>query len=185
MKKLLPIAVPWMIAPSRPNLKLIATEDEAVLVQFAGFFGFEENSEFDENDQVILFDNVSINPSIRTGRYQMIVVNFSNVGWIRRSPQYSDREVIDESLFDWSDIDGKKSDEESISSWHNRFMQTWGKTKICPNPSFYLIEGSDWISESDMKKWNLKHYIVLGESSSIEILAQGYEWESKGLLVGL
>lgn len=185
MKKLLPMPVPWMISPSKPNLKLIVTEDEKAQVQFVGFFGFEKNIEVDEKDkdQILLFDNVGIYPNIKFGRYQMISMNFSNIGWIKRTPQYSEREVVDETIFDWSDVGGRKLAQEDIAAWRNKFMQTWSAERVCPNPSFYLVENSDWISQSEMKKWGLKHYLILGESSSIEILAQAYDWDSKGSMI--
>ena len=185
MKKLIPLNVPWMISPSMANLKLMSEENGRTLVQFFGLFGFEplDEKEATKSDLGHGTRGLKLDPSVKGGRHQLISLVFKNVGWLLRNPQHSDRDVIDETMFDWSNIRGRIGVGEGVAEWQKRCLMEWNNTRIAPNPSAYIVSNSDW-NAREAEQWRLKHYLVLGESSSIEVLAEDFEWVSEGAISG-
>ena len=180
MKILKPLLVPWMIAPSLPRLTLISEEDGENSVRFRGFFGFEGAGNTRQDS--ILVDNaaLAVNKNEPSARYQLISVKFEMLGWLRRSPQISDREVICESDYDWSNVPGVIRDGEGVTEWRTRFAREWRETRICPNPGAYIVGNSDWEVGPPKAKFNLNHFLILGDACSVEILAKNQTWTSEG-----
>jgi len=182
VKLLKPLSVPWMISPSVPKLTLISEEDGKQQVKFCGFFGYEDHALARGSSIVVDDGTLLVNPNEKSARYQLISLEFEMVGWLRRYPQYSDREVIRESDYDWSCVSGCIRNNEAIDSWGLRFQQEWVNTKICPNPGIYVVENSDWEVGPDKERYDLKHFLILGDSVFIELLAQNCLWRSEGNL---
>jgi hypothetical protein len=182
VKRLMPLAVPWMISPSMPSLTLISDEDEQGrhLVQFCGLFGFEDGVARAADAIIVDDGKLVVNAHETSARYQLICLQFDLLGWMRRSPQVSDREVIHESDYDWSCVPGWKRDCEEIDDWLARCQHDWAATRICPNPGVYVVENSDWNVGPDKERFKLEHFLIVGESISIEILARACSWVSKG-----
>ncbi len=184
MKLLKPLLVPWMIAPSLPKLTLISEEDGTHFVKFRGFFGFEGVA--NNSQESVIVDGVTLEAR-KVGlpaRYQLISLKFDLVGWFRRSPQYSDSEVIRETDYDWSCVPGVIRDHESVTDWRIRFLKEWNDSRICPNSGVYVVENSDWDVGPDKARFNLNHFLIVGESCFIEILAKGCTWMSEGNIDG-
>ncbi|MBB3197188.1 hypothetical protein [Roseateles terrae] len=185
MNRVIPLQVPWMVAPSMPSLKLYSEEYGSTRVELFAFFGFVPEN----RDVSPVFapsydtDGVALDSKNLSGRYQLICLDFEKVGWVRRSPQHSDSDVVDESRFDWSCVKGRPEPNEQPADWHTRVMQDWSITRISPDPSVYIVENSDWNNE-ESKRFGLTHYLILGEYCYIEILAGAMEWSSKGSLNG-
>ncbi len=62
------------------------------------------------------------------------------------------------------------------------FRSHWKGSDICPDPSAYLVEDSDWIKMlgfSDDNSPNLlfRHYLFIGDDYSVEVIAKSLEWE--------
>lgn len=185
MNRLVPLEVPWMVAPSMPSLKLYSEEYGSTKVELFGFFGFVSDDQDASRVSVPKFDNdgILLDPNDTGGRYQLIWLNFEDVGWVRRCPQHSDNEVVDESEFDWSCVKGRPRPNEVPRDWHARVMKDWSATRISPDPSVYTVEDSNWENE-ESKRFGLKHYLILGEFCYIEVLARSMQWTSKGSLRG-
>lgn len=171
-----------MVSPSVPKLTLISEEDGEQLVRFCDFFGFEELAATTMDQVIVDNDALSVGCNEMSSRYQLISLKFECVGWLRRNPQYSDREVIQESDYDWSCVSGCIQNNEDIDDWLIRSQQEWMDTRICPNPGVYVVENSDWNVGPEKERYNLKHFLILGDSVSIEILAQNCSWVSEGNL---
>lgn len=181
MKTLIPARVPWMVAPSAPGLTIASTEAGETIVSFVGFFDYEPASERALSVDIVDASKAAVvDPDEQSCRYQLIAVHFDTVGWFRRSPQFSDREVIRESEFDWSRIPGVIRHDEAVIDWRMRVSADWARTKICQDPNFYIVENSDWSVGSDRDVYGMKHFLILGESSFIEVLAKDYSWHSHG-----
>lgn len=76
--------------------------------------------------------------------------------------KYGDFEIVSENG------DLKLSNNQQI-------FKFWAENSIHPDPGFYLIENSAWIEELDygnVKSLNLKHYLITGYDSYLEVLAQ-------------
>jgi hypothetical protein len=189
MRKLVSLHVPWMVSPSMPSLKLMSEENGDTVLQFVGLFLCEQEVASSAHAGTsgssigVGLRGVTLDPSNKGGRYQLIDLTFKGVGWLRRSPQHSDREVVEEAAFDWTGIKGRKRADEEIGDWVQRCDHECRSTGISPDPSAYLVSNSDWYA-NEAARWGLKHYLVLGESISIEVLASDIKWESRGALHG-
>ena len=182
MKLLKPLIVPWMVAPSCPNLTLTASESGEHEIEFSGFFGFEPSCAAPMESIIVDEGTLKVNPNEKSATYQLISLKFDLVGWFKRSPQFSDEEVIKESDYDWSFVPGYYRDEENLAEWLRLQQQDWEKTRICNNPGVYIVENSDWNIGPDKERFSLKHFLIVGELSYIEIMAKSCIWESRGNL---
>ncbi len=186
MKEILkPLEVPWQVASSTPQLKLTASEDKDTIIGFIGFFATEKSVGGDTQqlpnkkirivEQDVAFDNTK-----KTGQYQLINVVFKGGEWVKLLPPFSEREIIQESAYDWQMVDGRFKKGESIPLWIKRFHQQWETTRICPDPNAFEVINSQWLKETKAFKWDCKHYLFVGERSYIEVLAKDYSWDSMG-----
>lgn len=157
-KSLHPLQVPWMIAPSLSRISLSSQEDGLLEIKFVGLMRCE---------------------AADRDRYQRIVVSFVNAPWLRRNAQLSDREVVEEAAFDWSLVPGVRSATESISAWRDRCVDEWISSGIAPNPCAYIVRDSDW-NRKEAARHDLKHYLFVGDESSVEVLGGPMQWRSIG-----
>jgi hypothetical protein len=154
------VKTPWQISPSAPMISICFSEvDQAGSIEFVGFFG--EHSE---------------------KPLQLVKVYLKGLGWIRVSPPVDDRSIFNESLFDLSAVEGRKSEEESISEWLERFKSSWRSSQFCPDPHCYVVSNSLWIKEKKADKWGCKHYLFIGDRSCVEVLAVGFDWKALKVL---
>ncbi|WP_041598676.1 hypothetical protein [Hahella chejuensis] len=154
---LLNVQVPWQVSPSTPDLTLNFSElNQEGYIEFLGLFGKHTN----------------------LGE-KIITLSFSGLGWIKVSPPFSDRSILDESAFDLTKITGMRRMGESISDWMKRFDSEWSLSNTCPDSQFYTVENSIFSQEVNAGKWGCKHFILSGERSSVEILARAFQWSKK------
>jgi hypothetical protein len=184
LQKLIPLPVPWMVSPSTPNLVVTTGEGDDALVEFVGLFGAESEGARDLPPAHVMVAPAApqLAPDLKSGRYQKVSIRFRTAGWVSRNAQHSDREVVDESLFDWSNVPGACHDGDP-GTFRTRMQERWQKTGIAPNPGFYIVENSTWRT-AQAQRWKLRHYLILGDQCSIDLLAQDFEWESKGRVLG-
>lgn len=113
-------------------------------MRFRGFFGIEGAGKTQQDSILVENAALTVNKNEPSARYQLISVKFEMLGWLRRSPQISDSEVIREAEYDWSKVPGVIRDGEGIAEWRTRFAREWGDTRLCPNPGAYIVGNSDW-----------------------------------------
>jgi hypothetical protein len=182
-QKLIPMKVPWMVSPSTPFLRLFASEQssqESTYVEFVAYYKCEETH---SSDALTSGVNVVKQPASfqkgntgERGPYRLIRIVFENGLWARLSPAHSDKEVVEDCLFDWSAVRGRWSQGEDIYEFMNRTREEWVRSGICPDPNIYEVEGSHWLDETRAandrhKKW--RHYVIQGHDAYAEIIAEG------------
>lgn len=176
---LFPVEVPWMISPSVPYLRMESKgQAKPISVTFIGFFELEVGSE-PTTSSVVQDPGEFVASNMATGsRYRLVRIVFDESVHVRVQPAFSDLEVIQESIYDWSNvpsaIQGNEMAEESV----DRVGQLWKATGLCPDPRMYEVRESKWLRELglDAAKW--RHYILLGHDDYIEVVAKKYEWQS-------
>ncbi len=192
-QKLVPASVPWMVSPSTPYVRLITTEGQLTEVMFAAYFGIGDEISDTSNPSVIGHTSVAIvdNPydlseksEDEDGAYRVVKLQFQGGLWARMSPSYSDREVLNPSLFGFSSVWSEYSPEQDIDNWLSSFRQEWLRTSICPDPRFYEVKNSLWLQELKTDESEYKHFIVKGHDAYVEVVAQGWSWNSEGTLKG-
>lgn len=113
-----------------------------------------------------------------TARSDRINLLFEAGVYARFCPSFSDREVVQVEIFDWSEVRGRQQLGETISAWKERFLSEWLDTSICPNPRMYEVQSSLWLAEVWPDVANFKHFLLLGHDVYVEVIAQGWRWES-------
>jgi len=192
-QKLVPATVPWMVSPSTPYLRLIATEGYVTEVMFAAYFGLSDEVLNTKNPSVIAHINVAIvdNPynvpeklEGEGGAYRVVKLQFQGGLWSRMYPSFSDREILNPSLFDFSSVGCGYNPVHDIDKWLSGFRQEWRRTSICPDPGFYQVKDSLWIQEIKANESEYKHFIIKGHDAYVEVIAQDWSWESESTLNG-
>ncbi len=187
--QLLHLRVPWQVSPSTPFLRLVATESRAqepTQVNFVAHFGLLEQRESSFADVPRIshaphYDNSAhIASKTAPGIYQLLTITFDSGLWARMSPSFSDREVIDPSLYDRSKLPCPYQRGQSPEDWVHRFWAEWRQTGFCPQSGFYEVNFSPWLEETGYAKSSYKHFIVLGHDAYVEVLAKGWSWKSEG-----
>lgn len=103
-----------------------------------------------------------------------IEIIFSS-GCFARVSVKSDSEDVEASGFDV--LDGFGGPPQDYLRW---LVRCWRETGICPRSDFYLATVSPWL-DSVRKKAGvahpaLRHFLLAGRDSYIEILATGFAW---------
>jgi hypothetical protein len=77
--------------------------------------------------------------------------------------------------FKYGDFEIVSENDELKLSNNREVFKFWAENSIHPDPGFYLVENSVWVEELDygnIKSLNLKHYLITGYDSYLEVLAQ-------------
>lgn len=181
--KLLPVAVPWEISPSVPNLKIGKSDDSGqVSATFVGHFKCDEmaDSHLDPYSvQLVSEDsNFRVVPLSIKSPFKMVRINFVNCYFFRISPAVSDAEVIPEDGYDWSAVASSLMPNERIEDNVKRTRELWIKSEICPDPGMYEVENSPLLSDFSSSSNEVHHYLMLGHDEYIEVIAERWAWEA-------
>ena len=196
--KLVPVEVPWLISPSTPWLRLTATEHEGVIVRFVGYFALEDPTPPERAERIAGFEEVRVvgtpydHPNrleSHGGPYQLVRVTFARGLWARFCPAHSDGEMVDPDAYDFSTIPeflkltGGPGEPVDVAQYVRRFRSMWARTQLCPDPHMYEVENSTWVEHANAGQV-FRHYMLWGHDAYVEILAEGWQWESEGSLEG-
>jgi hypothetical protein len=181
-----------MVSASTPFLRLFCSESAAeggTYIEFVAFYECE-NAEFGTKDSVHVVQPpppFQLALGTHAGPYRLVRISFKNGLWVRVNPAHSDTEVVDESMFDWSQVSGRWKTGEDIFDYFKRDKESWRQTGICPDPGFYEIQSSRWLDEtgaSDDRSTKWKHFLVLGHDSYAEVIAESFEILEGQVLAG-
>ena len=178
MKQLLcPLAVPWMVSPSVPNLRLSEVEDGLpVVVQFTAHFVLRAEQ---IDSQRIGFPEVEVTRCSRDFHakapvYGLVRLTFEKVVSARCMPAFSEREILNPEEFDVSAIP-YATPSEDVGAWLSNFHSLWLKTGYCPDPRVYRVESSHWIA--NLKLRNVEHFVIEGHDEYLELIAERWRWD--------
>ena len=156
---MIPVKVPWRIAPSTPFLKLTVNEFEPAQVEFLAHFNPHISDKEDE---------------------RIVTITFTGV-WCFRGTSAPDEgySPINESSYDWSEIQPPLPREaEALDAWTKQFNHKWESSKICPDPGMYEVRNSDWSSLAQSDKAEYTHFLIVGEAKYVEILSRTWSWHA-------
>lgn len=177
-----PFSVPWMVSPSTPFLRLVASESaeqNGTYVEFVAYYQCEDVSIPGSSITVVQPPApFRLSDGHRRGPYRLIRISFKNGTWARMCPAHSDTQVVDNSAYVWSQVPGRCKPGEDIFENLRRNRGLWQQSGICPDPGIYEIASSPWLNEiKDLynigTEW--KHYLCLGHDSYTEVIAAGYK----------
>lgn len=159
--KLIPIQVPWQIVDDTSYFRLSVSEVNNVTLSFVGR----------------IFGNNSINFT----EYD-IEVDFKHPLKTQTNVKWSDRNTINPSDYDWSEINTSYLPYKEVadSDEHDRnyklFKEEWLETGICPVSNAYEIVGSIWTEFHQ----SFHHYLFVGADLYFECIASDMMWKNKG-----
>lgn len=185
-ERLKPLRVPWMIAPSTPQLGLCMSEYRGTNIEFVGYFAPEEALASEGASMAggraihVVMTEAIPDPEDERSPYQLVHVSLAGCAWARVCTAASDREVIPEEAYDWQLVEGRMQPGEAIASWLAQCHRVWRATGIYPDSNAYEVLDSRWVAETEAWRWQGTHFLFVGEDLYIEALAQRFSWESKG-----
>ena len=98
-------------------------------------------------------------------------------GWLRVNTDPFEERAINEEDYDWSEVKFRIHPHERVEDFKQHFRSQWEASGICPNPRMYEVVNSKWLSSMDLSE-NVKHYLIIGEVMSAEILCESWIWEA-------
>jgi hypothetical protein len=158
------------------------SDDDAV-VTFIAHFGLEHSQEcrievgHETVDSPYKLTN-ELGP--KSGPYQLVKVTFLRALAARMLPGYSDSDVVNPKVFDFSDVSDEIEPGQSIDEWLRCFQDQWTTKQLCPDPRMYEVAHSSWLTEIGGSAGEYTHFLLLGHDAYVEVIAQGYEWNSLG-----
>ncbi len=189
---LVPLRVAWMVSPSTPFLRLHVSESasqDETHVEFVAHYQCEEVSRPSITGiQVVQPPSpFQLAEGRQNGPYRLLRIVFKNGHWARMYPSHSDKEVINEATFDWSQVTGRWTPGQDIFAYLKQSREVWQQSGICPDPGVYEVELSSWLDETGAvqdreRKW--RHYLILGHDGYVEVIAEGYEILEGQILAG-
>lgn len=170
MPKLKPLTVPWKISPSTPALGVTTRAFDGVNHGFVTFLGF-------------LGEGTKLHAEY--GAYRQIAVIMECIVGIRFYPDFSSADSERLESYDWESLPEFRDDDGSLRNHVSRFHQKWAATQVCPDPSVYTVEESDWLSDLYFRSdsppsLQFQHFLFVGDDYSVEVIAKAYRWEIVG-----
>jgi hypothetical protein len=166
-----PAEVPWQVSPSAPFERFTATEEtvDIDLVVFLGNHVVEQEIEAREAAMEPI-DDATYN---RLG-YRDARLSFHGIAAWRASPPQLPHALIDESAFNLSELTAAVGG--AGMPRREAFRRAWHERGLCPDPRFYEVIGSAWKRTLGLKRSGARHWMVLGHSVVVEILAAGFTY---------
>jgi hypothetical protein len=155
--RLLVVPVPWMVSPSVPELRIKTIENAGTQVAL----------------DVLALDGAGDDSSELISRG--VEVGFGHGQWVRTYPAASDRDPIPGDLFDRGSL-GTGADLGDPDAWLRRFRVQWRDQGNCPDPGFYEVAESAWISEVNAARFGCQHFVLAGHDLWMEVLCMGFTW---------
>ncbi len=185
-QKLRPLPVPWTVSAGVAGISMTVTDSHTCDVKLVGFFLPAAQHE-PASVEVIMpriireEPQVALRPVRETDAHRLVQLTFPGCFYARFLPAISDREVIDYSLFDTSELpfyDGTVKPEDYV-----RTRQTnWLRTGICPDSSLYEVIDGEWSRSVNAATWGLREFLLVGPEISIGVLASEWSWRMLGAI---
>jgi hypothetical protein len=179
MQILKPVDVPWKISPSVPYLEIVdASSDRRAFATFIGFFKTAAPEAAAESivARVPAPDTFAASADWRGARHRLVRIEFDGCTNVRRTPAFSDSELVDEANYDWSMVSSGLRDEESVEECVQRVHDRWMSTGLCPDPAMYEVINSPWLDVLG-RSGTARHYLLLGHDDYVEVVATGWRWQ--------
>ena len=145
--QLLALPVPWMISPSVSGIVVRTIEND--------------NTE------------VEVDAEMLEGTARIAIV-FRSGQWVRMAPADSDASTLPEAKFDHAQIPASKI--ALTASYPRDFRELWVQLGSCPDPGFYEVKESPWLTEANAARFGCRHFVVCGRDMWLEVLALDYSW---------
>jgi hypothetical protein len=151
------VAVPWMVSPSVPEMRISIVENGHTRVAL---------------DVAILPSRPDEEPGLVN---RGVEIHFEHGQWVRTQPAASDTDPLPPDLFDRSAVAfGDVGDD--IDGWMRRFRAEWEREGTCPDPRFYEVLESHWLVEEKAHRFGCRHFALVGHDLWMEVLCKSFEW---------
>jgi hypothetical protein len=180
--KLLPVRVPWAVS-SVPYLRAqTVEEDQPLSATFIGYFKRHDvvaaGGAARGIERVLDPGEFRSAADDGTNAYRQVRINFHGGRHLRISPAVSEHDVIGDDGYDWSAVPGSLRAGEDAQDNLKRTESYWLEVGESPDPGVYEIEGSTWLDELCPQARGLHHYLLVGDDEAVEVVAQGWSWET-------
>lgn len=149
------IAVPWMVSPSVPEMRVSVVESGHARVAL----------------DVAVFPDRPDEALVNRG----VEIHFEHGQWVRTHSAASDADPLPPDLFDRSAI-GPRGPTQDVDDWLRRFRAEWRRNVNCPDPHFYEVLASTWIVEEGAQRFGCRHFVLVGHDMWVEVLSMSATW---------
>lgn len=161
--KLVPVEVPWRISPEYDFSYFNGYENREVSVEVLCEYNRKEWDKEIFKLKQKYGDNIPDEEYNKAG-YKIIQIKFTPICLFNIYGKMDGYERYDLSSFD-AYFDGRLSQGKE-----------WNETGICPMPGFYEVVESKLKEEFGFNASKVKHWVLRGHDSCIDILAYSFEW---------
>ena len=109
--------------------------------------------------------------------YRMVRIVLAGGLAVRTRHAFSEHQTVPKKEYDWSAVPGALLPGEDTMAYMERVTDYQLRTGLSPDPDMYEVIGSTWAAEFREAHPHLKHYLIRGDETYLEILAQGWSWE--------
>jgi hypothetical protein len=162
--KVVPVQVPWMISPSHDFAGFVGHESEAVRIQMMCGYNARRYEQAISKLELQYGGDIPDEEFNKAGSV-IIEVTFTPVFLFNIYANMNGYERYDLSI---------------VNPYYNgelSLADEWNQTDICPNPGFYEVVHSELKEAYGFTSSKVKHWVLRGHDSSIDVLAYSFEWK--------
>lgn len=163
--ELQPVEVPWMISPSHDFSCFTGIENREVKVQVMVGYNNQYFEKVMSRLNEVYGEDIPDKEYNRAGN-GMIEIKFTPICVFNIYGKVEGYEK-----YDFSKVNKYYTGEASLS-------HEWDTTNICPDPGFYEIKKSTIKENYGYNSSKVKHWVLCGHDSCIDILAYSFEWRT-------
>jgi hypothetical protein len=173
-QKLVPVEVPWRVAPS-DGLSSFSGTEGTVAIRLIAFFG-KHAAERERLAIERTMGTVTDDAANKLG-YREVELRFPFVSAFRMMPPSGPAKLIDEARFDWSGVPLHELQLTAFSAWRDEHARRWAADGRCPDPRFYQVIDSELLEQLGLSPARHKHLIVLGHDAYCDVVCREFSWE--------
>ena len=155
--KLIPSAVPWEIDAAISDLRFVTNES-----------GLEKSAQVELN--AIVLDE-------HAGFWNFTDRRIAVVFGSALAARFIDPEQGRDPLSDYdTSLLMQLEHVDDLERFRRAYQQKWWSERLCPDPGFYEVSGSDLLQRLSSAPQRHRHFLLFGHDEHIEIVARGFKW---------
>ena len=180
MKKLCPMPVDWGIHPLYADFRVNATKELLTLtldVEFVCKESIRGKFSDEEINERLLTNSLYLEEDYEDYFYQRLDVFFKDYDVFRFKYESIDFGVLNQYEVCTLMLDYLKL--VTGQSYAKEIKKITEQTGFHPDPLFYLVDDSDWLTDEQKGK-GYNHYLLVNKEVYVEVIGKDVDWSSKG-----
>ena len=171
---LLPLTVPWQIAASNDDLRLMIQSDGEASVTFVALLGYHALADDIQAGLIPYASSAYLGMAAKQAAFHQVAASFQAVSAVRGAPLKANG--FDKAAYDCSALTSVSIAATGLNVRAYDFKKYWNDNKRCPDPGAYVMNNSEWLASSGLSGLSTRHYLFLGQHVVVEVLAADMQW---------